>query len=108
MRIVPCRSISSGWPRRSATVSLIARPKRYELDTSDSRAPRGGEELQGLASGGSTPDADEQSRSGRGGEPGQADRLRWDRSSGAELGSVRRDCGIASCPRERRDIADPI
>src|SRR5436190_20318439 len=101
MRIVPCRSISSVWPRRSVMVSSIARPTRYELETSGARAPRRGEELQRLAAGGRTPDADEQSRPGRGGEPGEADRLRWDWSSGAELGSVRRDCGIASCPRER-------
>src|SRR5436190_19768018 len=107
MRIAPCRSISRAWPWRSATVSLIASPKRYELEKNDLRAPWGGDELQGLAPGGCTPAADEQSRSGRGGKPGPADRLRWDRSSGAELGSVRCASRTASCSRERRDTAYP-
>src|SRR5436190_18972636 len=108
MKIAPCRPISSAWPRRFARAILIPKPKRYERPTCCPRASRQRNNLQGLATGGCAPDADEQPRSGGGGESRQADRLWRHGTSGTELGSFRRDCAIASRFGERRNLARPI
>src|SRR6266404_1213753 len=101
MLTVRCRRTLRASQRQSATAYSIATLKRYERPSNRSRPAREREELQRLAPGSGLADADEQSRSRRGREPGPADRLRRDRPGRAQLGGVRRDCAVAPRTGER-------